>query len=541
MAPSLVHLPNGHKITVTPVFGGLSFKASELSNHNSPFPPGWTIVIHSQQDNDEPDSDLSPQTSPGKDSWSLAELGSRRKQHVNRYLRPSLKNDHLFISSISNPANSDFKPAVSPTRQIAMMLWATLWWYFHQPEPALQMENANSMGTAEEGRPKGDWKVFIKREGIFKGKHLLQKLERMGLVVNEDSSVGGVDTDENYAASWAQTYITRRHFWQLDPRIYLFTLSPAVNSPFTAGSPVPSRPASPSRNAVFREASLAGSITPPFNSQQGQWSSTDPFHSSSHLPTYFPPAPAHYTWTGNVRHPHRQKPPRQGEVFYTRYVPSLGETLSFRVASLCRKGPQHTIARSSTPPGSAAVRNLGGVSENLVHTPGSMPPHVSDVELLHKWMNDERVAKSWGESGPIEHQQAFLESGLRKQHCFPVIGCFDNKPFGYFEIYWVKEDGLGQHISGSVGDWDRGFHLLVGEQEFRGAHRVKVWLSALAHYCWLADPRTNAVMLEPRVDNEKVRRYCEDVGFFKEREITFAHKQSNLMKMYRDTFEAPCL
>ena len=47
------------------------------------------------------------------------------------------------------------------------------------------------------------------------------------------------------------------------------------------------------------------------------------------------------------------------------------------------------------------------------------------------------------------------------------------------------------------------FVCLVGEQEFRGPHRAKVWLSALVHYFWLADNRTDTVMLEPRVDNEK--------------------------------------
>lgn len=57
--------------------------------------------------------------------------GSMRRP-PRRYKTPTLHNDNLFISSISNPSNTDFKPATSPTRQIAMMLWATLWWYFHQ-------------------------------------------------------------------------------------------------------------------------------------------------------------------------------------------------------------------------------------------------------------------------------------------------------------------------------------------------------------------------------------------------------------------------
>jgi hypothetical protein len=54
-----------------------------------------------------------------------------------------------------------------------------------------------------------------------------------------------------------------------------------------------------------------------------------------------------------------------------------------------------------------------------------------------------------------------------------------------------------------VDNYDRGIHLLVGEQEFRGSHRVAIWLSALVHHCFVSDMRTEAVYLEPRVDNTK--------------------------------------
>jgi N5-hydroxyornithine acetyltransferase len=184
---------------------------------------------------------------------------------------------------------------------------------------------------------------------------------------------------------------------------------------------------------------------------------------------------------------------------------------------------------------------------------------MTDTELLNKWMNDPRVAYSWGEDGPMEHQSQFLATSLSSRHSFPAIGCFDGKPFGYFEIYWVREDRVSR-LTGdrSVGDWDRGLHCLVGEQEFRGSHRVKVWLSALVHWCWLADLRTERVVMEPRVDNVKyvlvgilevdalltlyrLRKYCEDVGFYKEGEVTFPHKQSNFMKIRRDEWEGPAL
>jgi hypothetical protein len=39
----------------------------------------------------------------------------------------------------------------------------------------------------------------------------------------------------------------------------------------------------------------------------------------------------------------------------------------------------------------------------------------------------------------------------------------------------------------------------------------------------------------------RLAQYLMDVGFFKEREINLPHKQSNLMRIYRDTWKGPCL
>jgi len=551
MPSTIVHLPNGQNLTVTPVFGGLYFKSNELSNHHSPFPPGWTIIINSEDPDDE-DLDGSPDKNSDDSDEPPVRTPRRSKRHtIHRFKKPTLRNDHLFISSISQPSSSDFKPAGSPTRQIAMMLWATLWWYFHQPEPDRRLTTVRSKNTPDAGKPKGDWRININREGIFKGRVILPKLERMGLIASEDSSVG-VNPDERAGAGWTEMFVSRRHFWQLDARIYLFTLSPTSNSPFPSSTPYSSRPSSPEGRGRDRhdpspgEQLSASLIT-------GNANFMGPFHSTSHLPTYYPPAPPQYTFTNDVRHPIRPKPPRQGETFYTRYIPSVGQYLSFRVASAAPKPPTHHGPVSATP----LIRGMqtASMSDSVLPTmhslggsmSGASSPHLAaalhgscDTELLHKWMNDPRVAHFWGEQGPIAHQEKFLANGLKSRHMFPVIGCWDGKPFGYFEIYWVKEDTLGRKL-GACGDFDRGIHCLVGEQEFRGAHRVRVWLSALVHCCWLADLRTETVMLEPRVDNEKLLQYCLEVGFYKEREISFPHKQSNLLKIHRDAWEAPYL
>ncbi|PVH98992.1 siderophore biosynthesis protein-like protein [Periconia macrospinosa] len=525
MPGAIVHLPNGQNLTVSPVFGGLFFKSNDLSNHNSPFPPGWTIVLSSEAHHGDEENldDNSAERGVNEDGVVP------RKPHFHRYKKPTLHNDHLYISSISNPSSNDFKPATSPTRQIAMMLWATLYWYFHQPEPELQVTNSVSKNTADAGKPKGEWRISIDREGIFKGKVVLPKLERMGLIATEESSVG-VDQSETSSEGWTNMFVSRRSFWQLDPRIYLFTLSPMSQSPFPSGSPYTSRPSSPVRGGDAQRDSQNEQVS------QGLWSPTapGPFHSASHLPTYYPPPPAQYVFTNNVRHPLRPKPPRQGEVLYTRFIPSVGQYLSFRVASISNKPLRHRGPSSTKRISQLSVSD--SPASNLV----TLNPGMCDPEYLHKWMNDPRVNHFWGEAGPQEHQEEFLKSGLRSRHSFPVIGCWDGKPFGYFEIYWVKEDRLGRYLP-RVGDYDRGLHCLVGENEFRGPHRVKIWLTALVHYCLLADLRTESVMLEPRVDNEKLRRYLEDVGFYKEGEVSLPHKQSNLMRIGRDNFEGPAL
>ncbi|KAF2449601.1 siderophore biosynthesis protein-like protein [Karstenula rhodostoma CBS 690.94] len=522
-----VHLPNGQNLSITPVFGGLFFKSNNRTNHHSPFPAGWTVVLNS--DDGDLDEEDTYDDSPGDD----ARVPPKR---THRYRKPTLRSDHLYISSISNPSSSEFKPASSPTRQIAMMLWATLYWYFHQPEPSLHMTTKDSMSTPEYGRPEGEWRINVNREGIFKGKAVLPKLERMGLITSEDSSVGTAQ-EEGSPEGWTRMFVSRRSFWQLDPRIYLFTLSPMSQSPFPTGSPYPSRPGSPVLGAdseARKEAQLDAV-------SQGLWSPAGPgpFHSTSHLPTYYPPRPPQFVFTNNVRHPLRSKPPRQGEIFYTRYIPSLSQYLSFRVASVSNNALKHrgpVASHTHTPHRNAPLPT----SDSQLPTVSSLNPNLSDPEYLHKWMNDPRVSYFWGESGPEEHQLKFLQAGLKSKHSFPVIGCWDDRPFGYFELYWVKEDKVGRYME-NVGNYDRGIHCLVGEQEFRGPHRVKVWLSALVHHCFLADLRTETVVLEPRVDNEKLAQYLMDVGFYKEREISFPHKQSNLMKIKRDAWDGPCL
>ncbi|KAI0113588.1 acyl-CoA N-acyltransferase [Nemania sp. FL0031] len=483
MAPSLVHLPDGQTYTVQPVFGGLFFKNNELNVHPTPFPAGWTVAIHTE---DSVEQDLRLLTVEDDVGDSRAPQG-----HTRRYRRPTLQNDTIFISSISNPSSSDFKPHASPSRQIALMLWISLYWYFQQTEPAPYLDSEQTRSAPTGAKPKGDWRIRIKPEGVFRSRNMLPKLERMGLITSFDTSVGsGIDEEPR---GWDHMFVTRQMFWQIHSGIFLFTLQPmkSLVSSYPA-SPVASRPTSPVPSDPFHRsasppAALRSIITAdvpgepvPTSLAVAPTFPIGPYYSSSHLPTYYPPAPLQYTITNNIRHPRRQKPFRTGETFYSRFVPSVGKYLSFRVASLSPKPVPH----------------LGPVGKGEKESELAHLCTLSDRALLQRWLSKPRVSAFWG-----GYQDNFLPDALKSQHSFPAIGLWDGVPFGYFELYWVKEDPLGRHMGSDAQDFDRGMHVLVGEEWARG--KVATWLTSLLQWCWQADNRTMNVYLEPRIDNTR--------------------------------------
>ncbi|MGO3343840.1 MAG: GNAT family N-acetyltransferase [Marinomonas sp.] len=194
-------------------------------------------------------------------------------------------------------------------------------------------------------------------------------------------------------------------------------------------------------------------------------------------------------------HPMRRKP-QQGEL-YKRYIPELSQTLS-----------------------------LVGLDLNK-HT-----------EHFHRWQNSDRVATFWDQKGSLEEHTAFLKDQLADDKNQLIIVCLDDEPFAYIEAYWAKEDRIAPYYP--VGDYDRGIHMLVGEEHHRGAHKVAAWLPSVCHYLYLTDPRTDKIVSEPRADNQKMISYLQKYGFSKLKEFDFPHKRSALMSQLRESFFADC-
>lgn len=161
-----------------------------------------------------------------------------------------------------------------------------------------------------------------------------------------------------------------------------------------------------------------------------------------------------------------------------------------------------------------------------------------DLERFNRWQNSARVASFWQEEGSLEQHREYLDKLEADPHTLTLIGCFDDQPFAYFEAYWAKEDRIAPFYEAH--DYDRGIHMLVGEEHHRGPHKVASWLSALVHYLLLDDPRTQRVVAEPRADNGKMIGYMQGQRFHCEKEFDFPHKRAALMVLGRERFFERC-
>lgn len=203
--------------------------------------------------------------------------------------------------------------------------------------------------------------------------------------------------------------------------------------------------------------------------------------------------PLQFTFSGDRRHPVRPARPRG--LLYERSIPWLNQTFSIRAVDIER-----------------------------------------DLPLINRWMNNPRVEFFWQEGGDIDHHRVYLNTLLDDPRVLPAIGCFDNQPFAYFEIYWAKEDRIAPFFD--VEDFDRGWHLLVGEDDFRGKRWFTAWFPSLQHYLFIDDCRTRRIVAEPRTDNHRLIENSLRCGFSHIKDFSFPHKRAALITLLRERFFA---
>ncbi|KAI0827023.1 acyl-CoA N-acyltransferase [Trametes gibbosa] len=249
-----------------------------------------------------------------------------------------------------------------------------------------------------------------------------------------------------------------------------------------------------------------------------QGAGTGPYHTrgwlrghAAQLALAPPPYTQTFTRTPLViaAHPLRPSKPRPGEVVYRRYVPSLGQTVEF------------------------AYVDVEGTSQAVECEGETVSRHLA---TFHRWHNSDHVNRGWGERGPLEKHREYMRALMADPGVLPVMMSWDGELMGYAELVYIKENHVAPYIPGGAWDYDRGLHILVGEEKFRGIHRSKAWISAIHHFLFLSDPRTQRVIGEPKASNDAVIKLSVAVEMNVNTIFDFPYKRSVMTWLPRERF-----
>lgn len=212
---------------------------------------------------------------------------------------------------------------------------------------------------------------------------------------------------------------------------------------------------------------------------------------SALVPAHIPHFPYSLQVRKGIGYPSR--PPFPEGVIYSRYIKSIGITLSLQTLNI----EKH-------------------------------------FEFFHDWMNQKRVAKFWELEGDVNIHLDYLKKLKNNKNSHPIIGYFNDIPFSYFELYWAKEDRISAYYPAR--DYDRGLHVLVGDKRFLGPNYFSSWIISIMHYAFISEPRCDKLVGEPRIDNTVFINKLTDFSWVKQKEFDFPHKRAYLLTCCRDTF-----
>ncbi|OYD56819.1 GNAT family N-acetyltransferase [Fictibacillus aquaticus] len=157
-----------------------------------------------------------------------------------------------------------------------------------------------------------------------------------------------------------------------------------------------------------------------------------------------------------------------------------------------------------------------------------------DAAMLHEWQQQPYVIPFWKLDIPFEAYVKHLEKFLADTHQTLYLGLIDGVPMSYWEAYWVKgdvvEDTYDYHPH------DQGIHLLIGEEAYLGKGYALPMLRAMVAFQFLSK-KTEKVIAEPDITNDKMIHVFETCGFEKVKPIQLPDKTGMLMFCHRETFE----
>ena len=206
--------------------------------------------------------------------------------------------------------------------------------------------------------------------------------------------------------------------------------------------------------------------------------------------------------------------------------------------------------------------------------------------LLHDWLNRPHVLPWWGPERTVDEARAYIVRQRDSAHLDPWVvsaGLADGPPvsssasrgrrsqgsptagrlrlsrekdaasgdirparwcegpigqpslaFGYVETYLAGDDPLADYVS--LGERDRGWHVLVGPLEVIGSGLPRQMGRAVLDRLF-AEPAVERVVCEPDIRNERMHGFCRALGYTVEATLDLPDKRALLFVVDRATYE----
>jgi len=158
-----------------------------------------------------------------------------------------------------------------------------------------------------------------------------------------------------------------------------------------------------------------------------------------------------------------------------------------------------------------------------------------DLEVFHEWHNKDFVSEFWELNKSKQELEQYIQDLYDSTYQLPLIVELDNSPIGYFEIYWAYSDRIAPYCDAKL--YDRGIHLLIGEEKILRTRHVFDALGLITEFCFLDEKQTDSVWGEPRADNTNIIKFAQALpGWEVLHEFSFPHKRSRLLRCSRDLY-----
>ena len=163
------------------------------------------------------------------------------------------------------------------------------------------------------------------------------------------------------------------------------------------------------------------------------------------------------------------------------------------------------------------------------------PMALADLELMHRWLNDDFVARWWPGWPSLEQVRAKYApriEGREPTKCFIIV--LDAAPVGFIQCYYIRD--WPTYAIGAEGETAAGIDLFLGERERAyhglGPRAIREFIRAVV----FAKYEVNSCIIGPAQNNRAAIRAYEKAGFLYLKTVSIPGElePEYLMRIMRD-------